>query len=273
MIRFAIVASALLTATFLAGCADEEPHAHGVLLTCDDGTVVDAANYTEHHDANFTLADQCPMPPPPAITVSLSLANASPYTFEPVAATWDITPLLPEGHSMLTELRVATTPGEGLGGPDSFGEAVVKHEHQNTPASFEGEWIPAAPGTYYLRAYAENQGTHFWSEPVEAIVQPVEPTGVVHTITVSLGGPTASLDPASLQMTVGDAVVWKNEDVVARQFVSTSGPAEFDSGEIARDAASEAIVLLAPGLYQYASQDQLSDLEELTGSIQVNLPG
>lgn len=272
MIRFAVLASLLLATTILAGCADDEPHSHGVIYTCGDGTVVDSANFTEHHEANFTIEEQCPLPPPPAISVVLTLSNASPFAFEPVSATWEITPLLPEGHSMLTELRVASAPGEGLAGPDTFGEVVDKREHQNTPASFDGEWVPPAAGVYYLRAYAENQGAHFWSEPVMAEVVPVEPTGVVHTITVGAGGPAATLDPPSLSMTVGDAVVWQNDDVISRRFVNTTGPLGFDTGDIGAGEASEAIVLLAPGVYEYVSRDQLEGLEQLTGTIQVNLP-
>ncbi len=273
MSKTAPLVSLLLAAVALAGCADDAPHNHGVILTCSDGTVLDSGNFTDHHADNFTLQDHCPKADPPAISVMLGLSNLSPFTYEPVAATWDITPLLPEGHSMLTELRVSDQPGDNLTTPDSFGDVVDKREHQNTPASFEAEWVPKAPGTYYLRAYAENQGDHFWSQPTQVEVLPVEPTGVTHTITISAGGPAASVEPAALSMTIGDAVVWQNDDLLDRHIISTSGPGEFDTGAIGRGAASEPIVLLAPGFYEYSSQDPLSEVAELTGTIQVNLPG
>lgn len=265
-------------AVALAGCtSDDGGHSHGE-FTCDDGTVLQEGNFTDHHDEGFDLATNCPGDPLPVISVVLNVDAASTVIYQALSFSWDITPNEAEAsHSMLTEVRASTTSvsDDSLAGagPDSYGEVVGRMEHQNTPADFTGEWSPTVAGTYYLRAYAEDKTDHFWSPEVMVEVADLLPTGVVHEVTIGPGGPLASFDPADLTIQAGDAVMWTNGDLDSHQIVSMSGPVDFDTGAIAMQSSSEAIVFLAPGSYAYSDMGTLQDAtgQAASGTITVQI--
>ncbi len=260
----------LLVTAFLAGCTDD-PHTHGEAFTCPDGTVLQPGNFTDHHNETFDLSVQCPVteevPPASAAVVDLP---ATTTTFRPLNFGWVLDTPEDEAHAMLTEVRVSSTSADtqDLAGPETFGTTVTKKEHQNFESGkrYDAEWTPNEPGTFYLRAYAEVFGSDIWSPEVAIEVNPVEPTGTTITITITEGGPLlAGADPSEVEATLGDAIVFQNDDLFAHSFTWTTAPMGLQDFAVAAGASSDPFILLVPGSYQYTSDD----MQPVRGSINV----
>lgn len=70
--------------------------------------------------------------------------------------------------------------------------------------------------------------------------------GATHEVSIS----GSAFSPASLTINVGDTVTWTNADPLVHDAVSTSGPAAFDSGDLAQ-GASFGFTFTTAGTYDY----------------------
>lgn len=78
---------------------------------------------------------------------------------------------------------------------------------------------------------------------------------------------TATLEPAALTVAPGDRVTWRNDDDERHRIRSTSGPAQFDSGNL-EPGESFSVTLAATGRYDYLD-DRDRDLTQYHGAITV----
>lgn len=210
---------------------------------------------------------ECVEPAPPARVDVLGLPD-SVETRTVVDFTWVLHTDAQQSHTMRTEVRFSTESiaDEELGGPDDWGESAAMREHQNfvDGQSYDGTWIPDAPGTYYFRAYAVVDATHVWGpEHTVAAVEP-GPTGVTHAVTVTACGVpgVGGLEPADLAIARGDAVSWTSGDPDTYAITSTNGPADFSTA-----TGGDAVTFMVPGSYTY---EAIGTLETAcTGSIEV----
>lgn len=69
--------------------------------------------------------------------------------------------------------------------------------------------------------------------------------------------------PAALTVPVGTTVTWVNEDSVPHTVTGTSGPAKFDSGQLA-SGASWSGTFMTPGTYKYYCADHPQMVAEIT---------
>ncbi len=76
-----------------------------------------------------------------------------------------------------------------------------------------------------------------------------------------------ALDPATLAIRPGDVVTWRNEDAQRHRMRSTSGPAEFDSGNL-EPGESFSFTFTDPGTYRYRDERD-PDLSNYWGTITV----
>jgi plastocyanin len=88
------------------------------------------------------------------------------------------------------------------------------------------------------------------------------------TTTVSI---TSRLEPASVTVTVGDTVVWRNDDGSRHRIESTSGPAEFESDNL-DPGATFAVNFAVAGTYRYRDHRN-DDNPAYWGTVTVVAPG
>ena len=79
---------------------------------------------------------------------------------------------------------------------------------------------------------------------------------------------TSTLDPATATVRPGDTVTWRNDDGTRHRMRSTSGPAEFDSGNM-DPGATFSFTFSATGTYQYRD-DRDPNLSNYWGTITVS---
>ncbi len=245
------ILSALVVASIvLAGCADDadEPP---VLTEADC-----AAMEQVLEDVNGTL--MCVTPPPPASITIEGMPNLSPAHTE-IAFAWILDAPTPEAHAMRTEVRVSkeSVADEALTGPDDYGKAQAKFEHQDFQpgARYDGLWRPTDAGTYFVRAYALVNGQDIWSQELTVEVTSPEPTGVEHKVTFPFNAAVSGPSPARIEINLGDHVVFQNDGFVARELVFT-GPSDVGPVTAPSQGASDAVVFLEPGTYSYSSAEQ-----------------
>lgn len=107
-------------------------------------------------------------------------------------------------------------------GPSSYGNQSGRRENATVPGEFNASFTPSKINgtTVYFRAFAEINGTVYWSEERSAAldVKPPGPPapGVNRTHEVSIGknvpGSAADYDPPVLQIKTGDSVRFLNKD-------------------------------------------------------------
>jgi plastocyanin len=81
---------------------------------------------------------------------------------------------------------------------------------------------------------------------------------------------TSTLEPAIMTIAPGDAITWRNDDTQRHRMRSTSGPTEFDSGDL-DPGESYTIMLSALGTYRYRDERD-RDLSNYWGTIAVAPP-
>lgn len=243
---------AALAALSVAGCSDPEPQLPQ-LFTCPRGQVIEVpANATNP-------ASLCPRLAP---SVNLT-APASAVVFRPLTLSWSVDAGdYTGGHSMLTMVRASTTsqPASTLQGPQSYGIEVARGEHQDLPARLSSEHTFRTPGTYYVRAYAEIQATGFatqdhWTEEQVIVVADVAATGNNTVVTHPLGDLAGKLDPAQVNLALGDGIVFQNDDVKERVFTPQTCAQPFEAVAVAAGAASEPLVFKVPGTCTFTTDD------------------
>jgi plastocyanin len=81
---------------------------------------------------------------------------------------------------------------------------------------------------------------------------PVPPTPTPTTVTIVIASsPAPGGFPATITVPAGTHLIWHNGSDVPHSATSISGPASFDSGNIAVGGDSIAITLTVPGTYSY----------------------
>lgn len=206
-----------------------------------------------HHDAGFNATSACPKPP----SVSLTGLPAQLPAYGSANFTWILdNGSYTHGHSMLASLRwsMASIPDSELTAMENYPEELAKQQHKDVPAKFEGKLQFTAPGTVYLRAYAEIQGdglpaAKYWSAEVPLDVQPVAPTGEIADILYTFP-PLAALPDVNI--TLGDAVRLDNDDPAQGHTCSSDddGTPEADI-EAPMGGAGTPVVFTQPGTFQY----------------------
>lgn len=260
----------------LAGCSGGSDHQGLDDVACPDGTLVKGSDLEDldgHHDADFDATEACPTPP----QVTLSGLPATLQVYGTSSFNWTVDPgSVAHGHSMLTAIRYSmTSVPDASASLDNYSKEAVKKEHQDLPVALRGNLTFNVPGMIYLRAYAQVQGDGYerrdvWSPEVALEILPVQPTGVTHTVTHAMG-PLGELDPNSLTIDLGDAVVFENADLVEHTLTADGGPA----GSVAcsmtaagNNGVSDPCIFVVPGSYSYTSDDVQS--KRLT--VNVRLP-
>jgi hypothetical protein len=228
-------------------------------VTCPDGTVLTPAEIEampDHHEAAFNATAHCPVKPTVTLIglpTSIQVFKAGAFTFKMDAGTY--TP----AHSMLTSIRYNTRPipDSDLTNVNKYPYELVKKEHQNLPATFDGTATFTTAGKVYVRAYMEQGGNDYWSAEYPIDVKPVTPSGKVVDVTIGTDG-TAS--PDMVQVVLGDAVRIVNNYPVEDKCSRTSGPAataDFDAaGGLPSPTNSDPIVFVVPLVYEYLCNDQ-----------------
>lgn len=263
----------LLSSAALAGCTgdgDDEPQPLTEADCEAQGLVLGENETFDNETGEHHTEPACVEPGPPAtLTIEGLPANASAYA--QVSFQWALGTEEEESHAMRTEVRVATesTPADERTKPDDWGESVALKEHQNfvDGQSYDATFSTDTPGTYHFRAYGLVSQTNVWSEEYVLTVDPIEPTGTTHTVTLSGGGlpQVSSADPADLTIALGDAVAWETDDPAGDWTVhSLSGPESFET-----TAGGDAVTFLVPGSYTWEGDGTAGMVE---GSITVEAP-
>lgn len=248
-------------AFLLAGCAGD-----------DDNDAVPNEAFCEDQGLrlgqdNGTAA--CVPPLPPANLTLEGLADTT--AFVPVEFAWVLETHKGSAHAMMTQVRVSTEslPADNTTAPEDYGTEVAKKEHQDfeSGARYEGSFASKAEGTFHFRAYAYVDNEHLWSGEVVLEVAPVEPTGEVHDITFDAGALVSGATPTELQVGLGDAVRFTNEDVLART-VSFTGPSDMAAVDLEPMDSAQSGAFLVPGSYDWTSDDAG---RPITGTITVTV--
>ncbi len=91
---------------------------------------------------------------------------------------------------------------------------------------------------------------HLFLVVLLAVVLPLAPIALAADFTIKV---TSKLDPATITVPPGSRIVWQNQDGERHRFRTTSGPVEFDTGDI--DAgASASVTLNTEGTYSYIDE-------------------
>lgn len=269
--RKAVTTTGLLLALALAGCSGGDGGAKFEAVTCPDGTVLSAeevelamegrpavAQGGEPGDGNRTegvAAQVCPVLP----SVTLEGVPAALQAFKQAPFRWNVdNGSVPGGHSVLTAIRYSTesVPAGDLTGMAAYPNELIKREHQALPVGFTGNLSFSKPGTIYLRAYAQVQGTgyekrEFWSPESALEVTPVPPTGTVLTVVKGPGDFLSPPTPPTTNAVLGDAIELDNQDPVPRTCSFQSGPAQVEPLTAEGSATSNQVLLLVPGTYAF----------------------
>jgi plastocyanin len=255
----ALLATLLAFAVALAGCSGGGGGHKADQVTCPDGTVLTAEQIEadeRHHEAGFNATMLCPAAP----KVTLSGLPATIQVYDSASFTWAVDPgSVAKPHSMLTSIRYSKTAvPDAEATLEKYATEIIKKEHQDLPVTFKGNMTFNQPGKVYVRAYAQVKGEGFaqvevWSPEVVLDVLPVNATGVVETITHALG-PVGELDPATLDLKLGDAIKFANEDLVDHELHLESGPPGAAACELVapgQGESTDACVLSVPGTYEF----------------------
>ncbi len=264
VMHFAFVATLALASLAVSGCSGDGGHASRTDFTCPDGSIITAARQetdSTHHEAAFDPATLCPIAP----RVLLQGLPATLGAYRSAAFTWAVDPgSVAHGHSLLTSIRYGNTSVATVGAVEDYASELVKREHQDLPVTFKGNLTFTQAGMVYLRAYAQVQGETYarrdvWSDEVAIAIQPVAPTGTVHTVTHAAGLLLGEVTPAEpLDALLGDAVQFDNQDVTSHALTLSDGPKGASCIEITADAGqtSAACVLEVPGTYTWQTDDE-----------------
>lgn len=250
----------------LAGCTKADDT---VQVTCPTSHAHAAGD--DHDDmAEHPIPSGCPVPVlAPIVTLSGAPAMLTAYHYG--MFNWSLdNRTTAHAHSMLTEVHISSTsvPQAELAGPESYGTLVedAKRQHQDHPKRFQGIVSVAEPGTYYLRAYAEYQGKHLWSDELTIMVHPVTATGEVHTLEHTAGGPTGEFGP-DLTAALGDEFQIKNSDQIEHTF-HIGAPINQDV-TVPAGGTSATFLLFMPNAYSVSTVELVDQIPNKTVTINV----
>lgn len=260
---------ATVAALLMAGCASKtETTVESETFTCPDGTVVDLDNFPNHHDADFNATrDACPQPAPPTIVVSVPTTLAA---YAQGEVLWSLSGGDYTGaHSMyntvrLSNVSVSDAAMGALAKPQDYGQQELgTMEHQNLPAGpFNATFSVATPGMYYVRGVARILADGlpekiYYTPEVMLNITPVVLTGVTATVTHGAGNTAGGITPASTTIALGDAVIFKNDDITTHVFSLQSGPkgATFEDLSVGMRSESDPVPFVVPGSYTFKTDD------------------
>lgn len=264
------LAALVALAVAFAGCSGGDDHAAVEDFTCPDGQVVPAETIEEadgHHDDGFNATSLCPEPPQLTVT---GLPGSLP-AFSKATFTWTAEPgAVQTPHSMLMSMRYATASVDestldagSEATMDSYPTELLKKEHQDLPATFEGSLSFSTVQTVYLRAFALVKGEGYdervmWSDEHTLVITPVNATGTVVTVTKSAGLAAGELTADDDSPALGDAVRLQNDDLVPLTLTLTSSPQGADACTLEADpraTSAASCLLVIPGQYTFTSDD------------------
>ncbi len=231
-----ILLALLLPMVAVAGCLGDDGGDSGDASPSPNGD--GDGNQTLNPTVEFTAS-------PP------STANAS----EAFNVTWRVDPGV-SGEFNVTETSVYWS-NQSVSDPDSPQEyGNTSSAHTGTiPAEFSTNLTFDQADTYYLRAHAFIDGNDHFSEEFTVEVVGV---GTVHEVTIEPNavvgdGAFSSWEPATLEINVGDAVVWNNTgDTAAHSSVSDDGQSfTWATVTLEPGDTSEPVVFTEPGEFTY----------------------
>lgn len=209
----------------------------------------------------------------PKIDIQLAVDGLGVTAYKPFTYSWTLFTTAEESHTMRTEVRFAMESADSstLTGGDSFGNRMTLFEHQNFKdgRQLDGEFMFEEPGTYYMRAFALVSGENYWTEEYVLTVGDVEPTGVTHEITIAPGGPLGGPNVTDLKITIGDAVVFVNENPLLDLSIEATNPAGAFSTSAPAGGSSEPLLIFSTGTYTYEASN---DVDSSSGTIAVSAP-
>lgn len=207
-----------------------------------------------------------PTVPPPGVPISpqVNLTNytrtitpSSPY----VNASWNVT-LGAEGVNLTARMTVLAWASRSVSspvGPSSYGNESGRREEVAVPGAFNVSFQPQnlTSTTVYFRAFAEVNGTVYWSEEGSATLD-MKPPGTGgppspnQTFEVAIGGRVpgvaADYDPIYLQIKAGDSVRFLNKDTISHTATDRQGT--WSTGAIG-GGANSTLQFKAEGRYAY----------------------
>jgi len=251
----ALVAVAALALSGCSGSSTTTTSSAPVTVHCPDGVTV---------TGNATVpSPTCPRRGPKVV---LTAVPSNLHVYQNGTFSWHIEAGdHTGGHSMhnavvlsqfslndTSSLKEETTYGNGF--------EIAKSDHQNLPVNESGEYTFKTPGQYFVRAYAriladDLTESDYWSPEVPVSVADVIPTGQ-NTVVKHTPGPVMSLSNTSLELHIGDGIIFSNQDVVDHTF--TPGPcAESDISAkfVPKGGTSTVVVFKAPGRCVFKTDD------------------
>lgn len=231
---------------------------------CFGGTEGAPASATEATSGSGATNTTAPMAPPgaavsPSVSITNHTSKVSPSSPK-VNASWRIelgTPNLTLAAGM-TVLAWADRPVPQPAGPASYGNESGRRDNVTVPGGFSTSFKPERMNstTLYFRAFAEVNGTLYWSAEASAAVE-VKPPGTAPPsanrtydvfIAKNVPGVMADYDPLLLQIKVGDSVRFTNRDSLSH--TATDRLATWDTGAIG-GGANATLQFKAVGRYAY----------------------
>lgn len=229
---------ALIVALTLPGCMGAEP---GAPAGTSNSATSPAAGTG---DPNATGAPSEPVSLSPAVAMVNHTAKFGPSS-PTINATWNVTLGAPNvtAEAAFTLLAWADFSVAAPTGPDSYGNVTGRRENVSAPDEFRAAFSPQKLNgtTVYLRAFAQVNGSLYWSGEVSSVLDfkpPVPPAPANKTWDVAIGGrapgSVADYDPPVLQIKAGDSVRFTNKDSATHSATDRQGA--WDTGTIAGGA-------------------------------------
>lgn len=260
-----IHAAAVLLVLLLAGCTGGDGSGGTTTTgpaTCPAGQKLATGGPVPTGTTSSASTSCVPLTLP---SVALGDVPATIPVYRAVTLTWAIDPgdYTQEAHSMRNSLHLSPTPvpDAELAGPATYGAEIAKKEHQNLPSGGAVDHTFTAPGTYYLRAYAQVRSagvndTDYWSAEAVVTVADVEPTGNNTTVTHPIGNAAGTLAPATVDIGLGDGIILKNDDLTDHVFTPQQGCVQFTAAiAVPKQSSSAPLVFKAPGTCRFATDD------------------
>lgn len=121
-------------------------------------------------------------------------------------------------------------------------EGAAEADASVFPGDFSVDWELTDNGTFFVRAHVQANETDYWSDEFELEVLQIVAEGDFDAdvvISIGLGLQFASYDPDPAEISVGDAVAWENNDLVAHTATHDGDGRYWDTGNIGSGDASE----------------------------------
>lgn len=139
--------------------------------------------------------------------------------------------------------------------PAAYPNETGTVQDASVPGTYNATLSDLDPGVYYARAYALQEGTHYWSDEVEFNVTQA---GENHNVTIQSA--LEGYQPEELTVRPGDRITWENTDTTTHT-VTFDNTTLGDSGDI---APGETYNLTVPEDFEPGTYDYLCDYHPAT---------